>query len=161
MRVPNFDRYRHWLARFGLFLAGVIIGAALFMGIYQQNFSLLASRNADLEQEIRELRNEIETYSKNRKQAAYIGGIFVHLEEGHTLDDLSKVELEKRVHEDLKVLSGKPVADFKKDPKLYMKLIEKPYPGIYDKDYRVEVTTLMLVQSELRVWFRAKPLARN
>ncbi|GIP33696.1 hypothetical protein [Paenibacillus sp. J2TS4] len=161
MRVPNFDRYLHWLARLGLFLAGMIIGSALFMGIYQQNFSLLANRNADLEQEIRVLQSEIETYSKNKKQAAYIGGVFVHLEEGHELDDLSKVELERRVHRDLKIVSGKLVADFKKDPKLYMKLIEKPYPGVYDKDYQVEVKTLMLVQSELRVWFEAKPLSRN
>lgn len=157
MRVPDFQRYTHWLAGLGLFLAGMIVGCAVFLSIYQQNFTILATRNAELENEIRELQSTVETSEKNKKRAAYIGGVFVEWEDRSNLDDLTRIELEKRVHKELSVLSGKLIADIRKDPLLYLKLVEKPYTSVYDKDYTVKVSALLIVQSELRVWIKAQP----
>lgn len=155
MRVPNFRRYIHWLASLGLFLSGMIVGCAVFLSIYQQNFTILATQKADLENEVRELQSTIETAEKNHKKAAYIGGIFVEWENRDNLDDLTRIELEKRVHKDLSVLSGKPIADIRKDPLLFFKLIEKPYTNVHDRNYEVRVAAMLIVQSELRVWIRA------
>ncbi|GIP38255.1 hypothetical protein J31TS4_15350 [Paenibacillus sp. J31TS4] len=167
MRVPPFERYTRWMAGFGLFLCGMIVGSAVFMAIFQQTSTILSVRNKELSKQVEELKTNLDTVNKNRTKQAYIGAITVHLVRedaagGDSLDEQTAIELEKRVSRDLKPISGKPVAELRKDPLLYMRLIEdKLYPGVFDRDYQVHVKSLAIVQSDLTVWVTASAWKRN
>lgn len=164
MRVPDFERYRGWMAGIGLFLAGAIVGAAVFMSLYQHAFSILAIQNNNLLNELEKLKVDLKTQIGTKQKQAYIGLIKVYIEssEAQPLDDLTLGELRKRVHKDLLVASGKPVSAVTAAPKVFIKLVDgNIYHSIRDKDYTVHVETFALVQSELTVWLTADEYLKN
>ena len=159
MRVPQFERFSGWFAGFGLFLAGMVAGSALYMSIHQHNFSILAIQNALLKTRLEEAENNIASLTKKRSLNAYVAMVKVSLWENGTdpLDELSADELKQKVKRDLQVAVGKPVASVKAAPDVFIRLVDgKVYHGIRDKDYLVRVRTIFVAQGELTVWIAAE-----
>jgi hypothetical protein len=165
MRVPPFSRYERFFAGFGIFIAGTIVGSAIFMVIYQYNFSLLSIQNQQMRTEIDNLitNKNLNLKQKNATQTKIqsIHVLFEQKNELKRLDEISENELRKKIIQDLQFLNGKPVAQLKLDPLLYRNLIEgKTYHAIQERDYIINVRTLMVVETELTVIINAS-LARN
>jgi cell division protein FtsL len=166
VRVPPFNRYERFFAGFGLFIAGAIVGSAIFMVIYQYNFSLLSIQNQQMRTEMDNLIATNKNLNLKQKKAAQtniqsIKVLFEQKNELNKLDEISENELRKKIIQDLQFLSGKPVAQLKLDPLLYRNLIEgKTYHAIHERDYIINVRTLMVVETELTVIINAS-LARN
>jgi len=157
MRVPPFDHYQKWLSGVGLFFVGSIVGSALFMCLYQHNFSLLSISNQHLRTEIDNLnltnRNILDKQQSD-KQASIrtIKVVFEYKNDVRKLDELSENALRKKIVEDLKFLSGKAIVEIKDNPLLFRKLIDgKTYHNILERDYIISVRSIILMQSELNV----------
>jgi transcription initiation factor TFIIIB Brf1 subunit/transcription initiation factor TFIIB len=157
MRVPPFERYEKSLVGAGLFLVGLIVGCALFMTIYQRNFSLLSIQNQQMRTEIESLKTTNENLSFKQKKATQtvihsIKVVFERKNEPAKLDEISENELRKKIAQDLQFLNGKAIARIKEDPLLYRNLIDgKTYHAIHERDYIVYVRTLLVVEAELTV----------
>ncbi len=157
MRVPPFDHYEKWLAGVGLFIVGSIFGSALFMCLYQHNFSLLSIQNQHLRTEIDNLnmtnKNITDKQISDKKASIRtIKVVFEQKNEPKKLDELSENELRKKIVEDLKFLSGKAIVEIKDNPLLFRKLIDgKTYHNILERDYIIYVRSIILMQSELNV----------
>lgn len=155
MRVPNFSRYAHWLAGFGLFAAGAVIGSALFMALYQEQFTFITLQNIKLVDENNKLHETLESLRSARSREGYIWEINVEIEQtgqGEELDELTAAEIVRRVREDLKLLVGKPAAHIKDYPDLYRKIVDGTvYAGIRDRDYRIQFRMMAVIHSELTV----------
>lgn len=153
MRVPSAEQYTKLFSGLGLFLAGIVIGAALFLSVYQHNFSLIAEENTRLEAELQNMKTEVETARKNKNKETYVGKINVVVEQlpgkSEAPDGAVLNELKRRVYQDLKVVSGKSVSTLRGASDVYSNLVHhKIYRKIYDKDYIVSVRRLVVIQSE-------------
>jgi hypothetical protein len=157
MRVPQFERYEKTLAGAGLFLVGLIVGCALFMSIYQHNFSLLSTQNQQLHSEIKDLKDTNRNLNLNHKKSdqPLIHSIKVAFErkaEANKLDEVIENELRQKITQDLQFLNGADVRKIKQEPMLYRNLLEgKTYHAIQERDYTVYVRTLIVIDDELTV----------
>jgi hypothetical protein len=157
MRVPQFERYEKSLVSASLFLVGLIVGCALFLSIYQRNFSLLWIENQQMRAEITDLKEANQNFNLKQKKASQaaihsVKVIFEIKTEANKLDEISENELRQQIIQDLQFLIGQDIRKVKEDPLLYRNLLEgKTYHAIRERDYTVYVRTLMVVDAELTV----------
>lgn len=154
MRVPPFDRYGKSLVGAGLFLVGLIVGCALFMSIYQNNFSILSTQNQQLRSELKKIREDQSLNSTHKKtKQPLIHSIKITFErknDSNKLDEISENELRQEITRDLQFLNGKEIREIKEDPLLYRNLLDgKTYHAIRERDYTVYVRTLLALDEEL------------
>lgn len=157
MRIPPFESYTHLLSGLALFLAGAIIGSAMFMGIYQQNFSTLVITNKNLQEEINQLNVEIDSLKKYRNQQNVVGKVTVHIDSVRNnpdhLDASVETEIKSRVYNDLKIVIGQPLSAIEANPQIYQHLIDrKIYTGIHEQNYTVRVHTIIVSPAKLSIW---------
>lgn len=157
MRVPQFERYKKLLFGTGFFLVGLIVGCALFMSIYQANFSLLAIQNKQLRTKIDGLEDSNRILNLKEKKSTNpdihsIKVIFERRTETSKLDEISENELRQKITHDLQFLNGTDIRKVKAEPLLYRNLLEgKTYPAVQERDYTIYVRTLIVIDSELTV----------
>jgi 4-amino-4-deoxy-L-arabinose transferase-like glycosyltransferase len=161
MRVPQFERYEKALAGAGLFLVGLIVGCALFMSIYQNNFSLLSVQNKQMRSELKDLKEDIRQNSLKQKKSDQplihnIKVMFERKTEANKLDEVSENELREEITKDLQFLYGAEIRKIRDDPLLYRNLLEgKTYHAIQERDYTIYVRTLIAIEDELTVTVNA------
>jgi hypothetical protein len=157
MRVPQFEAYEKSFAGVGLFLVGLIVGCALFMSIYQSNFSLLSIQNQQMRIELGQLKETNRNLNLKDKKSTQpdihsIKVIFERKTEASKLDEVSENELRQKITQDLQFLNGTAIRKIKDEPLLYRNLLEgKTYHEIRERDYIINVRTLIVVDDELTV----------
>ncbi|WP_166244609.1 hypothetical protein [Paenibacillus turpanensis] len=159
MRVPQLRRAAEWLQGFGLFLAGMVVGAAVFNAVLHHNFDLVVEMNSALESELRDLKDKLDKERKTNKQTA-VSSVVIHIQSPDNHDPLvPSVEsvLKERIRKDLKTAIGKPAVY----PDLYEGLIQDIYYDVQDKDYAVKLRYIAVIYSELNVWVTADPFVRS
>ena len=166
MRVPPFEENGHALLRAaGLLIAGMIIGAALFLSIYNERLDTMIVLNRELSSENIRLEGEVADLKKTKNQQTTINLLNVYIEsDEHTeLDKLVKSELMRRIHSQLKpIVVGRKISEFAAMPEVYEQILkEKPLTGVLEKDYIVSsVKWIVLTQTELKVWVTVKEWKR-
>ncbi|WP_245856077.1 hypothetical protein [Paenibacillus rigui] len=163
MRVPSFDHFSSMVKSAGLLIAGAVIGSAVFMSIFHHNLNSAIIENRELQAENEKLAQDNNNYKKNRNQLSTINKIEVVVESADldALDKVTEKELERRVRSDLRVVIGLKVSTFAESPHIYQQLLsQKTYHAILDKDYLVNIKTMLLIQNELKVWVIAKDFKR-
>ncbi|MFC0214111.1 hypothetical protein ACFFK0_16915 [Paenibacillus chartarius] len=160
MRVPEVDKYARFFQAVGIFIAGGIVGAAVFMSIHQHLFNLLLEQNYALKDKVAQLEEENRRATKQREIQGAIAKINVRVvaEDGKAaLDSITQKELETKIRNDLKFLIGKKSADIQDDLDVYTKLLaSKTFFGVQGKDYRVDVHALFLSGNQLTYYVKAK-----
>ncbi|WP_051620398.1 hypothetical protein [Paenibacillus sp. UNC451MF] len=162
--MPPFERYTGLLQSAGLFISGMIIGSAIFLGIYHHQLNTVLIQNRELSDENDKLQQDNNTYKKTRNQQSTVNQIDVIVESSplNPLDKVTEQEIEKRVRNDLSVIKGQKIAVIAESPHVYQSLLsKKTYRGILDKDYIVNTKTMMLIQNELKVWVIAEEFKRT
>ncbi|MDF2923013.1 MAG: hypothetical protein K0R57_1927 [Paenibacillaceae bacterium] len=157
MRVPSFERYAGWMAGLGIFISGMIVGAAVFLSVYQQHLSILHERVGALTNQNKTLSDNLESLNKYKTNQQYIGKVDVIIElspkEKDTVDINVLNEIKRRVYDDIKQISGKPVSTVRDAPDIFTDLVDrKVYRNIFEKDYMIAVRRLMVIQSDYTLY---------
>lgn len=157
MRVPSFERYKSLLSGTGVFIAGVIVGAAVYLSMYQQHLSVLHERVGELSNQNKTLQDSMEGLNKFKQNQQYIGRVKVMAEfaskEADKADANVLNELKRLVYEDIKLTSGKPVSAVREAPDIFTNLVDKKvYRNVYGKNYQISVRYLMVVQTEFTIY---------
>ena len=159
MRVPPFERYQRLLAGFGIFLAGGIIGSAVYMSIHQQSYNLLYVKMHTYEEENQKLRLDMESLKKYKNHQSVVTQVNVYVQnrEGDApLTEDIRQELETRIKKDMKLIIGQKVAFVKDARHVFEQLISQKTYLLHEKTYTVEVKSIILVQTELSIWITAE-----
>lgn len=159
MRVPSLERYAHYFQAIGIFIAGGIVGAAIYMSLHQQLFNHIWVKNYEYSEKIKDLESDLKNMNKLHSEQGIIAKINVRVESGEgkqPLDSVIQKELEAKVRSELKFLIGKKSADIQDDLDVYRKLMSnRTYYGVQGKDFRVEVYALLINGSQLTYWLTA------
>ncbi|TDG00715.1 hypothetical protein [Paenibacillus piri] len=164
MKVPPFEQFAGLMKSTGLLIAGSIIGCAVFTAIYHHHLNIVLIENKELKAENEKLMQDNDTYKKSKNQQSIISRIEVVVESGdlNPLDKVTEQEIERRVRNDLSVVKGQKIAYVAESPHIYQRLLsQKTYHAISDKDYTVSMKTMLLIQTDLKVWVTAKEWRRT
>lgn len=160
MRVPPLGIFAGWFQAFGLLCAGAIIGAAIFMVIYQHNMTELIKQNELLIGQKEQLQEEIEPLKTYRDYETTLKTIEIHIEslpERNRPDELIQSQIKKSVYSQLKPLIGMKVANFYEHPKQIKEYYgRRVLPNINEKDYIVEIDTVVILYGKLNVWIHVE-----
>jgi hypothetical protein len=140
-------------------MAGGIIGSALFLCIYKNSLNIVIEHNRELQNERKELMEKMDSFTKTRNRMTVINDVEVIISTGDAgnLDKITVGEIRKRVESDLQVVVGQKISSFSENPLVYEKLIaQRIYQNIGEKSYVVNVRSLVLAQTELKVWITVK-----
>jgi hypothetical protein len=153
MRMPPFERYSSWLSVLGIFISGMIVGAAVFLSLFQQHLSVMHERVGALTNQNKTLTDSLESLNKYKKNQQYIGKIDVIVELDAKNKDKTDInvlnEIKSRVYEDVKKVSGVPVSAVKDAPDHFFDHVDrKVYRNVFEKDYVVSVRRLMVIQTD-------------
>jgi dipeptide/tripeptide permease len=162
MRVPNFSQWVAWSQAFALLVCGMIIGAALFMLVYQHNMNEILAANDTLRREKNELLDKIKDLEKYKNQHTVIKSIVVDIEDDPNEEAISEViknKIIENVKTALSVFKGKPIsylADTHTSQIARTLFGERRIPNIHDRDYIVEIKSIIVVYDEMKVRITAR-----
>ncbi|HEX7055715.1 MAG TPA: hypothetical protein VF260_00785 [Bacilli bacterium] len=152
------------LQQAGLFIAGIIIGGALFMALYQHQFNTIVLQNKTLLAENTDLQGKLADLQQYKRSGSVVKSveIIVEEEEDNRLDDISKVEVKNRVKQDLSIFKGQPISQLPGRIRIARHTFHnKIYANILEKDYAVDIKMAFLIQTELRFYIAVQEVREN
>ncbi|QYR20402.1 hypothetical protein KZ483_21680 [Paenibacillus sp. sptzw28] len=169
MRVPQFERFAKLSQGAALLVVGAIIGAAVYHSVFMMNFDALRNTMMKMEEKLQQYEDDIKRLNQFKNQHTVIKSVLPVVEEDResagkadALDELTKKELKRRIKTDLAVLIGRSIYDIDSDAKIARLLLEsKVYTSIYDKDYEIDIKTMLVADNVLRLWFKAKIITQS
>ncbi|WP_274652253.1 hypothetical protein [Paenibacillus humicola] len=163
MRVPQFERYARLSQGTALLIVGALIGALVYHSIFFMNFNALRTTNLELEERLIQSENDLEKLNQFKNQHTIIKSILPIMEESRTgggrnagMNELTKSILRATIRKELGVLIGRSIYDIDSDAKLARLLLARKEYTVQDKEYAVEIKTMLVADNVLRVWFTAK-----
>lgn len=165
MKIPARDWFNPYMRAIGLVAAGMVIGSALFMSIYQHNFSILSDDNERLISENHEIRKELEPLIRKQNNKITIRQIRIHVQSsaaGNPLEEAVVSELRRGLQRDLELLRGTTI-DSVTDSIIVAKGIikRKIYRLSGDQEYTLDIPMIIIKNSELTIWAEARPYIHN
>ncbi|GAV15309.1 MULTISPECIES: hypothetical protein [Paenibacillus] len=150
-----------WLSNLALIIVGSVIGAGIYHAVYLRQFNEVMMINIDLRDRLAHYKAETEDLLRYKNRKTIIKSIDLHIykqQNDTSIPQADEMELRRRLLKDLAVLKGRNV--FKIDE--YSKLVEgllsrKIYPDVNDKDYTVQLRTMLVTEGVLHVWIDVHP----
>lgn len=167
MRVPQFNRFVKSMYTLGVFTLGIIVGIALFNGVYHYQLNSLYVQIGDLGSTIDEKQREIDQLNLFKDKHTVIQTIHVYIEDekltgGLELDARTQTELKRRIVTDLGVFLGRSIYEIDSEAKMARVLLDrKLYLNVFEKDYSMEVKTMLVVDNQLKVWVKVSRHTRD
>jgi hypothetical protein len=165
MRVPSFDRFRRMSTALGIFVLGMVAGAAVYNGLFAAKFDALVERLHETEEKLGEYELEIRKLTNYRNQHGIIKSVVLHIETGRgpdgspkPLDTVTETRLKQQLRRDLSAFLGRNVYDIDSEARLARLLLDgKVYKGLKNTDYVVEIRTVLVADGTMTVWVTARP----
>jgi hypothetical protein len=157
LRVPNFRQFAVWTQSFGIFIAGMIVGAAVFMLMYMENFDYLVQQKEILSEENSHLTEQLEAHN-HMTNPALLKSVDITLQNPPSypdLDDVTTTQLQKLAREELKFMIGQRVSRL--EPEYIKRLFGKKVFTLDDgkASYVVEINSIFIADGVMRVWLWA------
>lgn len=161
MRIPPYHRLRKISSSLGSFVLGMVVGAALYGGIHAAKYEALYNQNGELVEQLEQYEQEIKKLNQYKNENTVIKTVLPRIEKERVddtskpanLDSVTETELKRRIKTDLSVFEGRSIYDIDEDARFARLLLDrKVYTGVYERDYIVEIKTVLVVDNTLRVW---------
>lgn len=151
MRIPHTIRIRSQLIAF--LVLGMIIGCILYNAIFHASYNHLWLENQALLIELKQIEEDNKTLKKYSTQQTVIKEIKIRAEQQDPpLDSLIIKEILRKVGRDVEVLRGRSVYEIDTDSKLTRALLNSKIYTVRDKDYSIQIKTMLVAESVLQIW---------
>ncbi|MFD2613489.1 hypothetical protein [Paenibacillus gansuensis] len=163
MRVPSLDRFAKAVQMMSIFLCGVIVGCAVFNSFFHKQMEKLMATNNELWEANRELRDEVKI-SDTYKNKQVISKIVVRAENSKPTSEVKQIaqeQIKKKLQSELGILRGNSIYEIDRDAKIASLLLNKKRYTVEQKDYEIEIKTMLLVDKVLHIWITVAPYIRN
>jgi hypothetical protein len=161
MRVPSMTWINQYMRAIGLIAAGIVIGSALFMALYQHNFNILYLENQRLITENNELRKELEPLVRKHNNPFTVRQMKVYMQSANSnnpLDDAAASDLRQLLQNDLELLRGRSIDSIAESLVIARGIIRRKIyrlPGA--QEYTLDIPFIIVKNSELTIWSEARP----
>ncbi|ASR48292.1 hypothetical protein P4H71_04670 [Paenibacillus kribbensis] len=158
MRVPPFERLRPFMQLSSVFVLGMIAGGMVYNAIWHVSFNELWKNNQDLQFQLQQAQEDNKTLRKYSNRQTVVKEIKLIAEEtsAEKIDSINLKELLRRVIRDLEVLRGRDMFEIDSDSKLVRMLLNQKKYTVRDKEYTIQVKTMLVMEGVLQIWLEAK-----
>lgn len=157
--LKGFKRFMQLAA---VFILGMVVGSIGFNIVYQASFNKLWLENKDLQIQLYQAEEDNKTLKKYHKRSTVIKEIKVRVEERDPpLDALAVKEVVQQLHEELEVLRGRSMFEIDSDGKMARTLLNRKIYAVRDKEYAIQVKTMLVSEGVLQIWVDIRPYVRS
>ncbi|MFC4809282.1 hypothetical protein [Paenibacillus sp. GCM10023250] len=167
MRVPPFERFARFTQAVAFVVLGGILGAMAYHAVFFMNFDALRETNTELEDKLSDYEDRLVKLNQFKDQHTVVKSVQPILldrkEEAPVLelDEQTKLELKAKLKKDLSVFLGTSIYKINTNAELARLLLnDKTYLVAGNKEFTVQIHTMLVVDNVLQVWFSAKPYTR-
>ncbi|WP_068619919.1 hypothetical protein [Paenibacillus tuaregi] len=156
------NRVRIFAQFTGIFILGMVIGAVIYNGIFHLSYNQLWIENKDLQIELNQALDEMKTMKKFSKRQTIIKSIKIRVEESeHTLDAVASKEIVQKLQEELQVLRGRSMFEIDTDAKMARTFLNRKIYIVREKEFSVQIKTMLVSEGVLQIWIEVKPYVRS
>ncbi|MEN1985316.1 MULTISPECIES: cytochrome b-c1 complex subunit 9 [Paenibacillus] len=157
MRIPPFSRYRPLMRMTAVFVLGAIAGSIVYNGIFHLSYNKLWLTNQELQLRLHQNEKDIITLKKYSKRQTVIKEIKVLSEESDNGPDQAalKIMLQK-LGDELEVLRGRDVFNIDEYSKMTRIMLNQKTYTVREKQYSVQVKTMLVMEGVLHVWVQIR-----
>lgn len=164
MRVPPFEKFTQVMQLTGVLLIGLVIGALIYHSLHVVQMDNLVNDRIELLAKIKQYEDDIKQWHQYKNQHTVIKSITPRIEneagspsKRPHLDKITEAEIIKRLREDLSSFLGQSIYEIDSNAQFARKLLErKVYNDVYEKDYTIEIKTVLVVDNVLHVWITVR-----
>lgn len=158
---PKASGFRRFMQLAAVFILGMVAGSVVYNVIYQTSYNQLWIQNKDLSIQLHQAEEDNRTLKKYNRQSTVIKEIKVRVEERDPpLDSLAVKEVAKQLHEELEVLRGRNMFDIDSDAKMARTLLNRKIYTVREKEYSIQIKTMLVSEGVLQVWVDMRPYVR-
>ncbi|EES71316.1 hypothetical protein POTG_04021 [Paenibacillus sp. oral taxon 786 str. D14] len=160
-KQPKLTGFRRFMQFTAVFILGMVTGSIVYNVIYQTSYNLLWIQNKDLTIQLHQAEEDIRTLKKYNNRSTVIKEIKVRVEERDPpLDSLAVKEVAEQLHNELEVLRGRNIFDIDSDAKMARTLLNRKIYVVRDKEYAIQIKTMLVSDGVLQVWVDMRPYIR-
>ncbi|GIP47111.1 hypothetical protein D3C76_191960 [compost metagenome] len=160
-KQPKLTGFRRFMQFTAVFILGMVMGSIVYNVIYQTSYNLLWIQNKDLTIQLHQAEEDIRTLKKYNNRSTVIKEIKVRVEERDPpLDSLAVKEVAEQLHNELEVLRGRNIFDIDSDAKMARTLLNRKIYVVRDKEYSIQIKTMLVSDGVLQVWVDMRPYIR-
>ena len=160
-KQPKLTGFRRFMQLTAVFILGMVTGSIVYNVIYQTSYNLLWIQNKDLTIQLHQAEEDIRTLKKYNNRSTVIKEIKVRVEERDPpLDSLAVKEVTEQLHNELEVLRGRNTFDIDSDAKMARTLLNRKIYVVRDKEYTIQIKTMLVSDGVLQVWVDMRPYIR-
>lgn len=156
------DRIRAFGQFTAIFIIGMVIGSVIYNGIFHLSYNQLWIENKDLQIELNQALDELKTMKKFSKRQTVIKSIKIRVEDSeHPLDAVASKEIVQKLQEELQVLRGRSMFEIDTDAKMARTFLNRKIYIVRDKEYSVQIKTMLVSEGILQIWIEVRPYVRS
>lgn len=160
-KLPPLKGFQRFMQLVGVFLLGMVVGSIAYNVVYQTSYNKLWIQNKDLQIQLYQAEEDIKTLKKYQKRSTAIKEIKITVEERDPpLDSLSVKEVVHQLHEELEVLRGRNMFDIDSDAKMARTLLDRKIYTVREKEFSIQIKTMLVSDGVLHVWVDMRPYIR-
>lgn len=160
-RPSPLQGFRRFMQLIAVFILGMVAGSVAYNVVYQNSFNTLWIENKDLQIQLHQAEEDIRTMKKYNKRSTVIKEIKIRVEERDPpLDSLAVKEVVQQLHEELEVLRGRSMFEIDTDAKMARTLLNRKIYSVRDKEYSIQIKTMLVSEGVLQVWVDMRPYVR-
>ncbi|MGG6313037.1 hypothetical protein [Paenibacillus macerans] len=158
---PERSGFRRFMQFAAVFVLGMVMGSIVYNVVYQTSYNLLWIQNKDLQIQLHQAEEDIRTLKKYNNRSTVIKEIKVRVEERDPpLDSLAVKEVAEQLHDELEVLRGRNIFDIDSDAKMARTLLNRKIYVVRDKEYTIQIKTMLVSEGVLQIWVEMRPYIR-
>ncbi|GAA0133687.1 hypothetical protein YSY43_05270 [Paenibacillus sp. YSY-4.3] len=159
---PTMEGFRRFMQLTAVFILGMVTGSIVYNIIYQTNYNTLWIQNKDLQIQLYQAEEDNKTLKKYNKRSTVIKEVKIRVEERDPpLDSLAVKEVVQQLHEELDVLRGRSIFEIDSDGKMARTLLDRKIYTVRDKEYSIQIKTMLVSEGVLQVWVDMRPYIRG
>lgn len=158
---PDRSGFRNFMQFAAVFALGMVTGSIVYNVIYQTSYNLLWIQNKDLQIQLHQAEEDNRTLKKYNNRSTVIKEIKVRIEDRDPpLDSLAVKEVAEQLHDELEVLRGRNIFEIDSDGKMARTLLNRKIYIVRDKEYSIQIKTMLVSEGVLQVWVDMRPYIR-
>lgn len=156
MRVPSLQQFKDYTRYTGIFIAGMIVGAAVLTASVQGVIQHHITAHQLLKLELEMLKDNASSQTPSQETISWIEVYLDYDTDKLTLDPITAAKLRRYIQRDLSVLKGKQVYHTVSRTDGGIRMLKTLFLQLYEdvdgKDYKVEISHYSIVYGVLTVW---------
>ncbi|MNJ49895.1 hypothetical protein [Paenibacillus bouchesdurhonensis] len=162
IRRPTIEEFRRFMQLTAIFILGMVVGSVVYNILYQMSYNTLWIQNKDLQIQLYQAEEDNKTLKKYNKRSTVIKEIKIRVEDRDPpLDSLAVKEVVQQLHEELEVLRGRSIFEIDSDGKMARTLLNRKIYAVRDKEYSIQIKTMLVSEGVLQVWVDMRPYIRG